>query len=588
MKNKTSYKRKLFLYFFFIFIIFTIVIIVFQYNREKQYKTQELESILDSYTGFVNSFIVHNNIYEKGVFSKLDSIVKILPESDIRITVINLNGDVLYDSFYEEYWNMDNHITRPEIQNAISSNKGANIRLSESTNQNFYYYSRLYEKYFIRAAVVYSISIKEFLQAESLFIYFIILIFFITSGILLYVSDKIGKSILKLKDFALRAGRNESIDLPVKFPDNELGTIGKQIINIYSNLQKSNKELINEKEKLIHHLQVSQEGIALFSSKSEKILANNIFIQYLNLISDTPAIMADYFLEVKEFKPIKNFIKEHLSNEYLSKSEKLPMLKHIVEKNKRVFNIQCIIFHDKSYEVSINDITKAEKQKKLKQQMTSNIAHELRTPVSSIKGYLETLIDNRDINTERQEYFLKKASLQIDRLSELIRDISLLNKIEEATSLFVLEKVNVNKIIEDVVENLHSRIENSGAKVECNFTKTITIKGNKALIYSIFQNLLENSLNYGGENITVTIRKYFEDDNNVFFSFADNGEGIAENHLSRVFERFYRVDKGRARSKGGTGLGLAIVKNAVQFHNGDISVKQRQGGGAEFLFSLRK
>ncbi len=588
MIGKTTYRRKLFIYFFVVFILFTAAIATFQYNREKEYKAQELESILGNYTDFVHSFIENNNIYSNNQFHKLDSFVNILPRSDIRITVIDYGGEVLYDSFYDRYWEMENHQDRPEVQGALFDEKGANIRLSESTDQDFYYYARLYDKYFVRAAVVYSMNVREFLQAESVFIYFIVLIFIITTGVLLYVSDKVGKSILKLKDFAIQAGKNEIIEKPVKFPENELGTIGNQIINIYNSLKKTNSELQNEKEKLIHHLQMVQEGIAIFSKDDEKILANNHFIQYLNLISDIPAITADHFLKVKEFKPVKDFIKTHTKETETSHLKNPPVKKLSIEKNKRFFEIQCIIFQDKSYEVSINDITRAEKRKILKQQMTSNIAHELRTPVSSIKGYLETILNNKNLSPDKQKNFLEKAAIQTERLSDLIHDISMLTKIEESASLFEIEEVNINSVVNDVKENLQASIEDTGATVESNINRNSTVNGNKALIYSIFQNLLENSLKYAGDKPTITLDQYLEDDNYIYFSFSDNGVGIEEEHQSRVFERFYRVDRGRARTNGGTGLGLAIVKNAVQFHKGNISVKTRKGGGAEFLFSLSK
>jgi len=465
MIGKTSYRRKLFIYFFIVFIVFTAAITAFQYNREKQYKSQELDSILEGYSDVVMSFIQHNNIYENNNFSQLDSIIKILPRQDIRITVIDYNGEVLYDSFYDRYWEMENHQDRTEVQKALFDNDGSNIRFSESTNQDFYYYAKLYDNYFVRAAVVYSISIREFLQAENVFIYFIILVFLITTGILLYISDKVGKSILKLKDFAVKAGRNEVIDTPVKFPENELGTIGNEIINIYNSLKRTNKELNNEKEKIIHHLQMVQEGIAIFSKNDEKIIANNRFIQYLNLISDKPAIKADNFLSVKDFKPIKDFIKTHTKKSETPSAKTPPVKKLSLEKNKRYFEIQCIIFQDKSYEVSINDVTKAEKRRILKQQMTSNIAHELRTPVSSIKGYLETVLNSKDISSEKQKYFIEKASLQTDRLSELIHDISILTKIEESSGLFEIEEVNIKSLVNDIIENFQSSINSIKAKV---------------------------------------------------------------------------------------------------------------------------
>ncbi len=588
MMAKSTYKRKLFIYFFFVFILFTVATGIFQYNRERDYKTGELESVLNDYSEFVNSFIIKNNINKNKNFALVDSIIQILPRKDIRITVIDFDGVVQFDSYYHNYWEMENHKKRPEIQEAIYSNSGSRIRHSASTEQDYYYYAKLYNDYFVRAAVVYTMNIKEFLKAESLFIYFIILLFIVILGTLFYVSDRIGKSILTLKDFAIRAGKGETFDTKINFPENELGIIGDQIITIYKNLKKSNRELSNEKEKLIHHLQISQEGIAIFSKSNEKILANNHFVQYLNVISDIPTINPEHFLDVEELKPIKKFIKSYQNDKAKILEKNLPLKQISIHKNKRYFDIQCIVFHDKSYEVSIIDVTKVEKRKLLKQQITSNIAHELRTPVSSIKGYLETVMASKDLPIDKQKYFIEKASFQIDRLSELIRDISILTKIEEASNLYEIEEVHLKSVIKDVIENLQSKIKSTRAKIEKNIDNKAIIKGNKALIYSIFQNLLENSLIYGGENITISIDNYLEDENNVYFSFADNGAGIDEEYQPRIFERFYRVDKGRARKSGGTGLGLAIVKNAVQFHKGEISVKTRPGGGAEFIFSLGK
>ncbi len=588
MIRKIPYKVKLFLYFFVVFISFTIVVTAFQYNREKQFKIRELENLLNNYTDFANSYFQHKAIFEDNNEHWLDSLIKILPRKDIRLTVINFDGVVMYDSYYQDFKNMENHKKRPEIQTAFSSGSGSNIRLSESTNYDYYYYAKKYDDYFIRAAIEYNITVKEFLRAENLFFFVIFLLFILISAILLYVSGKIGKSIMALKDFAIRAANNEKIEKHIEFPENELGIIGEQIINIYNNLNITNQELKNEKDKLIHHLQISQEGVAFFSNNNEKILANNHFIQYLNLIADYPVNNPSKFTDIQEFSAIAELIKNTQSQNITIDQKNPPVERLIIEKNKRYFDVQCVIFVDKSYEISIIDVTKAEKNKLMKQQMTSNIAHELRTPVSSIKGYLETVLESKDLTEDKKTYFIEKANNQTERLSELIRDISLLTKIEEASGLYEIETVEILPVVNDVIENLHSKIEESGVDIAYKINPETKIQGNKVLLYSIFQNLLENSINYGGHNISICIDEYHQDEKNVYFSFSDNGTGISEEHQARVFERFYRIDAGRARKTGGTGLGLAIVKNAVQFHKGDISVKTKKGGGAEFLFNLNK
>jgi len=224
----------------------------------------------------------------------------------------------------------------------------------------------------------------------------------------------------------------------------------------------------------------------------------------------------------------------------------------------------------------------------MKQQLTANIAHELKTPIASIKGYLETVKNNPEIEPVKLHYFVEKAHNQTERLSQLVNDIALLNKIEESSELYSRERVNVRNLIGEVEESLNDAFKSKSVHLEVNISGDITVTVNYSLLFSVFRNLLENSINYGREDVTVSIVNYHEDDRFHYFSFSDNGPGVEEEHLPRLFERFYRVDTGRSRKMGGTGLGLAIVKNAVHSFKGDISVRKKQGGGLEFLFSLPK
>ena len=169
-----------------------------------------------------------------------------------------------------------------------------------------------------------------------------------------------------------------------------------------------------------------------------------------------------------------------------------------------------------------------------------------------------------------------------------VSQVELITKTEEASELFDKEQVNVHNTLQEVINDLHSPIVAHGINVKNEINPQTVIEGNKTLVYAIFRNLIENSINYAGDHISIGVNNYMEDKEFYYFSYYDTGQGIEENHLNRIFERFYRVCEGRSRQNGGSGLGLSIVKNAVLFHKGDISAKNRKDGGLEFLFSLKK
>ncbi|HDR50396.1 MAG TPA: two-component sensor histidine kinase, partial [Mariniphaga anaerophila] len=270
MKRK-SFRGEIFFYFIVVFVLFTAAILTFQYQREKRYRTAQLENTLDNITEITYRFIEQNNLIQKNELNRIGEIQRIIPQSNIRITVIALHGEVLFDSS-ADFKQMENHLKRPEIEKAIENQKGANIRHSETTQEDYYYYAKKYPGYFIRTAVVYNVQVKNFLEAEKAYIFFIIAVFAIIGIILYLVTGKLSDAITKLKDFSIKAGKNELVEPDTAFPDNELGVIGGQIIRIYHKLKKAKDDLSNEREKLFNHLNALNEGIAFFSPEKEKTL----------------------------------------------------------------------------------------------------------------------------------------------------------------------------------------------------------------------------------------------------------------------------------------------------------------------------
>lgn len=228
-----------------------------------------------------------------------------------------------------------------------------------------------------------------------------------------------------------------------------------------------------------------------------------------------------------------------------------------------------------------------QRNRQLKQEMTSNIAHELKTPVSSIRGYLEILLGDHPVDEDRRRYYLERSYSQTLRLSDLIRDVSMINKLEESSDLFPRTTIDVCAVANEALDELSDKADAAGIILNNNLP-TMPIQGNRELLYCIFRNLLENSISYAGEGVSTVIEAYKESPEYYYIHFYDTGKGVADEYLSRLFDRFVRIDSGRSRQNGGTGLGLSIVKHAVLFHGGEIYAKNRSEGGLEFFFSLKK
>lgn len=585
--NRTiPFHKGLFLTIGSLFVVFVAIILGAQYNMERSARQELLNDVLLDY----NDLIYKQTIQRNGQNLSLDSIIASITQRPLRVTIVSAtDGRILSESTphsADKDSAYTSHLSRPEIKNAMHNGYGYALRYSETLNQYFFYSAKTYGDIVIRSSLPFTAPTRSFLLESNRFIYFVIAISVLVIIFLFYFCNRLGKSISTLNTFSKRAEQNLPLDTDIKTINNDIGHITQNLIHIYKSLQDTQKALSKEKEKLFQHLQFSKEGLAIFSQNKEVIIANNLFMQYLGIIADKPTATVDSCFEQKEFQKIHQFISERLytrshGNDAVSDSI-------TVQKNGYSFSLKCIVFSDKTFEVSINDITQKEEEGRLKRQLTQNIAHELKTPVSSISGYLETILTNQNLNEERKAAFLDRCYAQTRRLSELLHDISVLNRLDEASDLFDQETIDLSVLVSEVITESMPALTEHKMTVSTQLHPQMTLSGNHALLYSIFRNLLDNAIAYAGIGTHVQIDCYSEDDTYYYFSFSDTGIGVSDEHLGRLFERFYRVDKGRSRKMGGTGLGLAIVKNAVLFHKGKIGAKNNPGGGLNFLFSLKK
>lgn len=476
-KNSFNYQTRLFLLIVVFTWVLTFAFFMLQYTREKEYKADTLNAQLQVYNRELLRAI------ERDSLQNFADVTKDFRADSMRVTIVDMNGHVLYDSNGD--MNYSNHSSRHEISDAAETGVGYTIsRLSETDSRYYFYSATRGKSLIVRSALAYNSSLYDNLKIDSVYIWLILVIAVVVSIIAYFAARRIGRNIKNLRDFAEQAESGNALTYDTdSFPDDELGEISKNIINLYKNLKVTAQER-----------------------------------------------------------------DENLRNAMFEEQEKV----------------------------------------RIKHQLTNNINHEIKNPVHAIQACLETIINNKD-RLDHNAIFelLQRAYDNVNRLCSLLHDISIITRISEASDKIEKQIVDVSRIIDDVKSSIAVYPPEKQMRINVNVPEGVAINGNESLVESIFSNLVNNSIAYsGGRDIFISLDE--ETPEYYRFTFADNGVGVSEEHINRLFERFYRVDEGRSRKVGGTGLGLAIVKNAVLFHQGTISVKNRHAGGLEFTFTLHK
>ena len=556
-----NFQKKLVLSFLLIFAVCTFVITIFEHRQIQIQQREKLQRELDAYVTVI----------------ALNDSLPALP-SNLRITIMDIAGNVKYDNVVPD--TLENHADRPEVIGAIKNGNFSVLRSSETNNITYLYYAKKNSDEIIRVALPYDKTVQFLLKPNYEFVYFVAAVFIIGLLFILYVGNFFGKSIRKLRDFSKLLYRDiDKINIP-DFPKDEIGEIGERIIKNLQRIKEDERRLAQEREKLELHLKTSGEGICFFNADKTVAFYNGLFWQHLNLILPNKITVAvgKEILTDECFNTVIEFLNNRENEDYFETN---------ITKQGKNFLLRLNISKDKSFEIILVDVTAIEKNSNLKVEMTGNIAHELRTPVTSIRGFLEILLGNNITEEKRKEY-LQRAFAQTEKLSELISDMSLLTKMDgKAKEMQLREEVDVSKIIAKVYADFSTALEEKGIKFNSEVPQGLMVLGNSNLVYSIFSNLTNNVLRHAGTNVDISIKLQGIAENRAYFVFADNGKGIEDEvHLNRLFDRFYRVDGGRTRDSGGSGLGLSIVKNAVVIQGGSISVRKGEEKGLEFLFSL--
>lgn len=523
----------------------------------------------------INNDIIINTIQEKNDKDRSIFFKNNFKNGIIRETYIDKNGKVLSDSAVSEKY-LENHNSRKEVQEARSNGTGYSIRFSHTIGRSTIYFATLTKDgHVVRSAM--NMQIVRGFESNYFKYYIIIVVLSIIISILFVT--KLSKSIVKpLKELekitSSIANGNLNMRVKIKTRD-EIGELAKTFNNMADELEVTLNDSINQSNKLEAILKSMDSGV-IAVDKNYKVIMINPYAKDIFGI-DRDIIGENLMDSIRDFE-LEDIFK-YDNNEYKEIKTLWPKQRELRIKTAYIINKH----HDRIGTVAVvQDITDIKKLENIRSQFVANVSHELKTPLTSIKGFSETLRYVDD--AENKNKFLDIIDDEVNRLTRLINDILTLSHIENDKN-DKLEEVNVNSIIEDVSYLMKNTAQKKNIDINVQISNIPIIYGDKDRFKQMIINLVDNGIKYsdnGGKINIVTRLK----ENKCIISVEDHGVGISKEHQERLFERFYRVDKARSRSQGGTGLGLAIVKHIVMGFNGNIKVESEVGNGSKFIVEI--
>jgi len=524
--------------------------------------------------------------------SEVDRITKALGrQAGIRVTIIASDGIVLGDSENDPA-RMENHSERPEVKTALSGRVGSNIRYSTTLEERMDYVAvPLIIDGKIKGALRLSIGtnsmehiIKDFNRKVVLIS---LVIWSVTLFLTLLFSRVFSSSVKQMVSLTKQLANGDfSKRAAIKGWD-ELSELATGLNDMSGRIQSLFGQLQIQRDELHAIIDSMTEGVLVLDNRLCIRYANNSFKEMFSIEED---MIGKPYIEVVRFAGFREIIDELLKLGQI-KDKKMEFSHKIFSGNGIALQAflqtkqDNVLFRSlskeseekRSYVVVFHDVTLNSQLEAIKADFAANASHELRTPITAIKGYLETLEDE---DPETQKSFIQIIRRNVDRISNLISDLLLLSRLEAPTSQVSFETVSLLDIADDVIKLIERIFSYKGIVLKREIAPDVIINGDPFLLEQMMLNLLDNAMKYT-EKGEVVLRARNEG-SKVMIQVSDTGVGIPPKHLPHIFERFYRIDKGRSRDLGGTGLGLSIVKHIVQLHNGEIQVESRFGEGTTF------
>ena len=510
-------------------------------------------------------------------------------ELETRITIIDINGIVLGDSEKDPAL-MENHADRPEIKEALQGKIGNSIRYSSTLEIDMLYIAiPIIKNGQILGVVRLSLPLTDvnrgIANLRKIIILATLIALAIASITSLIISLTITRPLQEMTKVSQKISKGDfSKKLKICRQD-EIGQLANSLNLMSEELENKIRVISEDKNKMKVVLSSVIEGIIAIDKEGRIILFNNALKNMTDYSSDR--VLGKFHWEI-----IRNNQLNELLKEVLQKGQPLTREITIFSPQEKIFRASANPLTKKNEVwgavVVLNDITEIKKLEKMRSEFVANVSHELRTPLTSIQGFVETLKDGAINDPGKAQYFLEIIEKQSNRLNNLIEDILQLSKIESQEIIMNLQSINLRDLIDKTISEFKKKIEQKNHKIKINISPQLPlIKADPEQIEVVFRNLLDNAIKYTPNGGEIYISA-FEKAENIYIEIADNGIGISAEHLPRIFERFYRVDKDRSRKLGGTGLGLAIVKHIVQAHGGTIGVESKPGKGSKFFFTLPK
>lgn len=564
------------------------LMIYYNYNQRQSY-LEQLKNSLYNQAILIKEFKTSNMNQISSIV--IDQWSKEMGEKiDKRITIIDRDGIVVADSDYSPE-EMDNHIDRPEIQDILEGQDiGTAIRQSDTLNIDMYYLAvPIRDGDSLTGFIRLSESLEDINQIISANITSNLIFFFFMFLLTLLLVWKLTKDIINPLSQITRIADNLSRGnfqdkIKIKDYNNEIGTLARVFNNMATQLESNINQISEEKNRAEAILKSMVDGL---------IAADiNLKIRVINPAAKKIFDLAD--VDVKGNRVIEIF-RHHEIEHSLDKAmkENTVLTKEIIIQKAEIRTLRCNFVPINNEQgivtggiVVFNDITELRRLEQMRKEFVANVSHELRTPLTSIIGYVDTILENDidDMTTiERFLYIIKKEA---DRLAILIKDLLDLSKLE-GKNKYVLRPGLLNNIVDKIVNILKEKARKKGIEIKTELSSDFMVYMIPEQIEQVFINLVDNAIKYTAEGGLIVVRVYYRYDK-VVVEISDNGIGIPPEEQERIFERFYRVDKARARHFGGTGIGLSIVKHVIQNHNNKIEVDSQPDKGSTFRFYLDK